>query len=1461
MKKLKKITSLILSASMILGACSVVNAKDYSWDDINTKTGVYITADGVSMLWSPIDGYVSRQNPPDFTWPYVNGAVSYDFRICTRPVHNDSKVYEKAGLTNNYHNLQNVLETGTQYYWFVRYNKADGSSSWSEPRKFRIDPDAHIFTVNDWDEVFGKIPSSHPRIFTTNESGTDYYYTLDEFKSIKDNTATGKSIFDHYFKQAKRYADANSIPDDPVDMEQKKADSVARGLNTQIVACSFSALIAEDSPERDKIVNHCIKALRAIATWNPKGMTSHKANDQVNREIMYKCAMAYDWLYHDLSADDRKAITDMLKTRWDIMGDFADKITKNPLDSHGWTILGYQGIVSYALCDDVPWAREKFQEILPLYTAVLPPWSTQDGGWSQGTGYWKHGTNSNKEFIDVIQLSGLVSLYDKAWLQNEPIWLLYTNAVGSYGSFGDEGNTYVVETNPNTRQSMARHMFFNQSSLAARLANDQGGQNKSYLYNYYTAPAEDMEEDKNLIYPRGHHMQDLDWAIMSSDLADPGRVQFTFKSSSYGSYNHSHSDQNAFIIQAFGENLAVRSGYYDYYGEDHHVAITNASHSHNTITVDGGKGQAKDSFSAKGEINQFATHLSFDSVTASAADAYVGTNPDLFGGAFAGRLDKFDRSIIYIRPDVFIVVDDLKATEGNTSSFEWWLNGPTDNIDTDSVNKTAHIQNGNAHLMARAVYPQNITVSQVYDGYINPADGKEYLPMDEHEERMSRMNFATDKVADTVMVVAMNVYEDGTAEKEPTVNRTSDYIKLTYPDGTKVVVNTGSPDASITVDGFRFTGRAIVYNKNSVMLVNGNYLGEDSAILVNSTDEDYTILVSSIEPVTAAMGLGQLSMSTAKETTVEIMYPNKYVDIEDVKNFEDYLGRSLNSDIGISDITDTGFSSMAITVEPGDYNLLDSSYGIFTPSQLIPKKLSLQKTDEGKVAAYWDEHSFRSYDITINGKTVKNVTSPYVFDLPSGEAVTDVYLTERVEDISGSSSDAVYVASYDKDLRDNIQIYENGNNVKASTRVFPDGNTNLYLATYASDGTLAQIKKAETKEGDYTSVTLTKPSGGSARAFLVANNIKPLASDANLGQDNTNLSYININGALVEGFAPEKDYYEVLFEKNSEVFPYITAKAEDSSAKVDIDYNFADLSAKITVTGQKGTQRVIAVDFSHKMDNIHFVAGAIDTETQFKVDTTVGVNAKGENSLVSRSNVATLSYKSNGSAKTTRLKLYTDMRGNAGEGTTGSHSLSDRDSTTGNHHEVSVCPGYLEGFDYFALPLKDYYSLFDKNEITDTELTFELSAPAEVAILSVDKIPSLLVNKEYNYQSAEGEYRYMGFIVGPEDVYYNKLVGCPVELTVNSYLNDYAHFDVVANVLPLDGFKTLEDYNTDAPTADRFEGDSKSGYATKKYSHMYTKDYGAGTVTVNLNDLSHSGDRVVIVVKPITPKPFEYKLK
>ena len=1451
MQSLKKIISLILFSAILISTGLPAVAKDYSWDDISTKTGVYITSDGVSMPWRPVNGYVSEQNPPDFTWPYVNKATSYDFRICTRPYPNDGKVYGVDGLTVNYHNLNQTLETGKVYYWFVRYNKADGSSDWSEPRKFTIDPDAHIFTVESIDDIMKKVPSSHPRIFTTHDnSNNDYIYNLKDFRELKETTKNGEAVATYTITKAKRYVNNNAISDEPVDIEQEKADSVARGVVNQIVDCGFAALVMEDDdPEKQKVVDHCIRAMMKISDWNVQGLTSHKANDQVNREIMFRGCMAYDWVYDYMTDAERKKFTDMIKVRWDAMGDFADKITKNPMDSHGWTILGYQGIVSYALMNDVDWAEEKFREILPLYTAVLPPWSTQDGGGSQGTGYWKYGTNSNKEFIDVIQLAGLTKLYDKAWLKNEPEWILYTNTKGSWGSFGDDANTNLAESNSYIKQSMARHMFFNNSALAARICNDLGGMDKSYRYNYYTAPAENMEQDNILAYPRGHKMKDLHWAIMSSDLGDPDRVQFTFKSSPYGSYNHSHSDQNAFVIQAYGEKLAVRSGFYDHYGEDHHMAVTNASHSHNTITVDGGKGQAKDSFSAKGYIDQFATHLSFDSVTGRAGGAYIGDSANSFGGAFNGTLDKFDRSIIYVRPDVFVVVDDLKATEGKTSSFEWWLNSPNTTIETNDSEKSAHIENGRAHLMTRVLYPQNITLSEIYGGYINPADGKEYIPLKPHDEetRMSRMNFATDKVASTLMVTTMSVYEDGTEENKPTVYQNDEYMKLTFKDGTKVVINLGDENAFISVDGFNFMGRALTYNKNSVMLTDGYYL-----------DEDYSILINAMNPVTVAMGLGEISIGSGTATSAEFMYPNKYVDIENLASFKDYQGRTVSKDIGLTVTDMKQFDTIQLDMEAGDYILLDDSYGIFTPNQLFSKEITLQKTSDGKAAVYWDEISPRKYDITIDGVTKTDVTSPYVFDMPQGKETVCITVREKVSDIMGPVSPYSYLSNYDDELRDTVQFSKSGTKVQALSRLVPDGNTNLFVASYENDGSLKEMVEANVVYGDYTSATVSLPLDGTVRAFLVADNLKPLTSDANYGSDSTDLAGIWIDGEALSDFDSIKDSYAVEFTGGNTYFPYVSAKAEDSTAEVDVEYNFTDLSAKIIVTAPSGTQREVTIDFTHKMQNIHFVKGATE-EANFRADSDGGVKANGEAPMRSRSTVGKLSYIISGKTTTTNSYVYTDMRGNAGEGTTGSKTLSDRTPNKNNHHELESCNKYLEGFDYFALPLAFYNKVADASDIT---FTFELDSPAEVAIVTVDDMPSLTKSQGFTRSSAEGiKYRYMGFKAGPEDIYYNSLIGCPVTLTEGSYLDDYAYFDIVRNVLPLESYDNLAEYEANAPGPEQFETDDTIGYSSKSYSYMYTRDFDAGVVTIDFSDMSHSGDRAVIVVKPITPKPFEYKLK
>ena len=61
---------------------------------------VSITEDGRCMPFRPVDKYVSQQNPPTFTWPYVAGA-EYDLIICSDNKLSNVK-YSKNRLKDNF---------------------------------------------------------------------------------------------------------------------------------------------------------------------------------------------------------------------------------------------------------------------------------------------------------------------------------------------------------------------------------------------------------------------------------------------------------------------------------------------------------------------------------------------------------------------------------------------------------------------------------------------------------------------------------------------------------------------------------------------------------------------------------------------------------------------------------------------------------------------------------------------------------------------------------------------------------------------------------------------------------------------------------------------------------------------------------------------------------------------------------------------------------------------------------------------------------------------------------------------------------------------------------------------------------------------------------------------------------------------------------------------------------------
>jgi hypothetical protein len=87
--------------------------------------------------------------------------------------------------------------------------------------------------------------------------------------------------------------------------------------------------------------------------------------------------------------------------------------------------------------------------------------------------------------------------------------------------------------------------------------------------------------------PQSIHYRHIGWVIFNTSLAD-GLENSTFAMRSGPFYaGHQHDDQNGFVIHAYGEKLAIDSGYYDWWGSPHFKGYSTLTRAHNTLLVNG----------------------------------------------------------------------------------------------------------------------------------------------------------------------------------------------------------------------------------------------------------------------------------------------------------------------------------------------------------------------------------------------------------------------------------------------------------------------------------------------------------------------------------------------------------------------------------------------------------------------------------------------------------------------------------------------------------------------------------------------------------------------------------------------------------------------------------------------------------------------------------------------------------
>lgn len=341
--------------------------------------------------------------------------------------------------------------------------------------------------------------------------------------------------------------------------------------------------ISDDRVYLDRAIQE-LRAAAAFPDWNP----SHFLD---TAEMTHAFAIGYDWLYADLSAEDRALFRRAIVEKG---LDQAIPIYKEKrwwtIAVHNWNQVCNGGITlgALAIADEDPERAEyivgqSIESIRRAMNSYAP-----EGGWAEGPGYWQYATVYN-----VYYLAGLETALGKDF------GLSATPGFSHAGDFriyfqGPTGNTFnYADAHPGSGAApemfwLARH--FEQPAYAwDELRHLHSGARPHALDLLWYTPKAASPKDAG--WPLTRMFRGVDVAFLRSDWEDPKALWIAVKGGD-NQANHSHLDLGSFVLEKGGVRWAVDLGSDEYnmpgyFGAQRFSYYRLRTESHNTLLIDG----------------------------------------------------------------------------------------------------------------------------------------------------------------------------------------------------------------------------------------------------------------------------------------------------------------------------------------------------------------------------------------------------------------------------------------------------------------------------------------------------------------------------------------------------------------------------------------------------------------------------------------------------------------------------------------------------------------------------------------------------------------------------------------------------------------------------------------------------------------------------------------------------------
>ena len=523
--------------------------------------------------------------------------------------------------------------------------------------------------AQDRETILNTLRKEHPRLIALEDD-------IKRVKTFIQNDETAKTIYERVKKEAVRILTQPTVE---YKIVGPRLLSQSRRCLSRLYTLAAMYRLDGDEKYRRRAVKE-LSAAAAFPDWNP----SHFLD---TAEMTHAFAIGYDWLYNDLSADEKTMIREAIieKGLKAALPAYEGKLWWARV-THNWNQVcnGGIGIGALAVADEAPkLASTILNGALQSIPKAIHEYAP-DGGWNEGPGYWHYATRYTVYFMAALQsaLGTDFGLSDRKGFDRAGIFRVhFTGPIDETFNYADAGS----------RAGAAHEMFwlarrFNLPVLAwhQRQRLQRAG---ALDLLWYTPEGADPGSSG---IPLDAWYKGIDVVFLRSAWNDPNAIFIGFKGGD-NKANHSHLDLGSFVLDAEGTRWAVDLGSDNYnlpgyFGNKRWTYYRLRTESHNTLVINGENQDPK----AEAPITQFTSKPERSSAVTDLSKAY------------AKSAQRVQRGIALTGRQHVLIQDEIEADA--PVDIEWGMLTPAQ---IDLQGKTAILKKNGKRLRMEILQPQD----------------------------------------------------------------------------------------------------------------------------------------------------------------------------------------------------------------------------------------------------------------------------------------------------------------------------------------------------------------------------------------------------------------------------------------------------------------------------------------------------------------------------------------------------------------------------------------------------------------------------------------------------------------------------------------------------------------------------------------------------------------------------------